>query len=35
MWLWRDYDPNKTEQVYEMDAAERERPLFRVGIVNR
>jgi enterochelin esterase family protein len=34
-WLWRDYDPAKTEQTYEMDAAEKEKPLFRVSITNR
>lgn len=34
-WLWRDYDPGKTEQTYEMEAAEREKPYFRVRIYNR
>ena len=34
-WLWRDYDPAKTEQIYEQDAAEKAKPVFRVGIVNR
>jgi enterochelin esterase-like enzyme len=34
-WLWRDYDPKKTEQMYEQDAAEKAKPVFRVGIVNR
>ena len=34
-WLWRDYDPAKTEQVYEMEAAEQAKPLFRVKIYNR
>lgn len=34
-WLWRDYDPAKTEQTYEMEASEKAKPLFRVGIVNR
>jgi enterochelin esterase-like enzyme len=34
-WLWRDYDPGKTEQSYEQDAAEKAKPLFRVAIVNR
>jgi enterochelin esterase family protein len=34
-WLWRDYDPTKTEQIYEMEAAEQAKPLFRVVIVNR
>jgi enterochelin esterase family protein len=35
LWLWRDYDPAKTEQVYEQDPGEREKPLFRVRIYNR
>jgi len=34
-WLWRDYDPNKTEQTYAMEPAEREKPYFRVKIYNR
>ncbi len=34
-WLWRDYDPAKTEQVYEMEASEKEKSLFRVKIANR
>jgi enterochelin esterase family protein len=35
IWLWRDYDPSKTEQVYEMEAAERDKPLFRIKALNR
>ncbi len=35
IWLWRDYDPAKTEQVYEMDPAEKTKPPFRVSITNR
>ncbi|MGH9722081.1 MAG: alpha/beta hydrolase [Bryobacteraceae bacterium] len=35
MWLWRDYDPAKTEQKYEMEAAEKQKPLFRVKALNR
>ena len=35
VWLWRDYDPTKTEQIYELEAAEQAKPLFRVAIVNR
>jgi len=35
IWLWRDYDPAKTQQVYEMEESERSKPLFRVGITNR
>ena len=34
-WLWRDYDPSKTEQIYEMEPAERAKPLYRVKIYNR
>ena len=34
-WLWRDYDPAKTEQTYEMEPAERDKPLYRVRIANR
>jgi enterochelin esterase-like enzyme len=34
-WLWRDYDPAKTEQVYEQEAGEKSKPLFRVHIYNR
>jgi enterochelin esterase family protein len=34
-WLWRDYDPAKTEQIYEMDPEEKAKPLFRVKIFNR
>ena len=34
-WLWRDYDPAKTEQIYEMDPEERKRPFFRVSTLNR
>ena len=34
-WLWRDYDPSKTEQIYEQDAAEKDKPLYRIRIANR
>jgi enterochelin esterase-like enzyme len=34
-WLWRDYDPAKTEQIYTMDPAEKSKPMFRVKIYNR
>jgi enterochelin esterase family protein len=34
IWLWRDYDPAKTEQVYKMEAAEQARPPFRATIGN-
>jgi enterochelin esterase-like enzyme len=35
IWLWRDYDPEKTTQGYEMEAAEKTKPVFRVSITNR
>jgi enterochelin esterase-like enzyme len=35
IWLWRGYDPAKTEQVYEMDPVEKSRPYFRVKSLNR
>ena len=34
-WLWRDYDPAKTEQTYVMDPAEKTKPYYRVQISNR
>jgi enterochelin esterase family protein len=34
-WLWRDYDPAKTEQTFEMDAAEQAAPFFRITSLNR
>jgi enterochelin esterase family protein len=34
-WLWRDYDPARTSQTFEQDAAEKARPVFRVKIYNR
>ena len=35
IWLWRDYDPGKTEQNYTMEPAEAAKPVFRVNVVNR
>ncbi len=34
-WLWRDYDPAKTEQIYNADPAEKSKPPYRVSITNR
>ena len=34
-WLWRDYDPAKTEQIYQQSAEEKSKPPFRVRIYNR
>jgi enterochelin esterase family protein len=34
-WLWRDYDPAKTEQTFAIDPAEKAKPQFRVAIFNR
>jgi enterochelin esterase family protein len=35
IWLWRDYDPGKTSQTYEMEPAEKLKPFFRVTVTNR
>jgi enterochelin esterase family protein len=35
IWLWRDYDPNKSTQTYEMDPTEKPAPPFRVKVLNR
>jgi len=35
VWLWRDYDASKTSYTYEMEPAERSKPLFRISITNR
>ncbi len=34
-WLWRGYDPSRSEQIYEMDPQEKDKPYFRVKIMNR
>jgi enterochelin esterase-like enzyme len=34
-WLWRGYDPSKTQDLYPMDEAEKSEPVFRVHIFNR
>ena len=35
IWLWRDYDPGKTSQTYEMEPSEKTKPFFRVTVTNR
>jgi enterochelin esterase-like enzyme len=35
IWLWRDYDPAKTSQAYEIEPSEKAKPIFRVSITNR
>ncbi len=35
VWLWRNYDPAKTEDTYTQDPAEAKRPPFRASITNR
>jgi enterochelin esterase-like enzyme len=35
VWLWRDYDPAKTDHVFEQDPEEKTKPFFRVRIYNR
>jgi enterochelin esterase-like enzyme len=34
-WLWRGYDPSKTEQVFEQDPGEKDKPFYRVKLLNR
>jgi enterochelin esterase-like enzyme len=34
-WLWRDYDPAKTEQTFVQDPAEKAKPMFRIKALNR
>ena len=34
-WLWRGYDPAKSQETYAMDEAEKVKPVFRVHIFNR
>ena len=34
-WLWREYNPAKTEQIYEQEPSEKAKPMFRVHIYNR
>ena len=34
-WLWRGYDPDRTEQWFEQDPAERAKPVYRVHVANR
>ena len=35
IWLWRDYDPNKTTQIYQADPSESAKPMWRVQSLNR
>jgi enterochelin esterase family protein len=35
IWLWRDYDPAKTEQAFTQDPAEKMKPMFRIRALNR
>jgi enterochelin esterase-like enzyme len=35
VWLWRDYDPSKTSQTYEIEPSEKAKPVFRVSVTNR
>jgi enterochelin esterase-like enzyme len=35
IWLWRDYDPAKTSQTYEIEPSEKAKPIFRVSVANR
>ncbi len=35
IWLWRDYDPEKNSQTYQIEPSEKSKPLFRVAVTNR
>ncbi|GAC1630262.1 MAG: hypothetical protein NVS9B14_00660 [Candidatus Acidiferrum sp.] len=35
IWLWRDYDPAKTSQIFEIEPSEKSKPPFRVSVTNR
>ncbi len=35
IWLWRDYDPGKASQTYEIEPSEKSKPVFRVSVTNR
>lgn len=35
IWLWRDYDPARTEQKFTPDPAEQNKPYFRINSLNR
>jgi enterochelin esterase-like enzyme len=35
IWLWRDYDPLETEQIYEMEPSEKSKLPFRVSVSKR
>ncbi len=35
IWLWRDYDPVKKEELYEQEPTERAKPPFRFTLVRR
>jgi enterochelin esterase-like enzyme len=35
IWLWRGYDATKTSEQFTMEAAEKDKPFYRVAIVSR
>jgi enterochelin esterase-like enzyme len=35
LWLWRDYDPDKTEESFTPDPEEKDKPYYKVQIVSR
>ena len=35
IWLWRDYDPAKISQSFEIEPSEKTKPIFRVSVANR
>src|SRR5262245_17252182 len=34
-WLWRDYNPKKSSEEFQIEPSEKEKPFFRVTITNR
>jgi enterochelin esterase family protein len=34
-WVWRGYDPSRTEEAFAPDPAEKDRPFYRVKALNR
>ncbi|HYP13466.1 MAG TPA: alpha/beta hydrolase-fold protein [Bryobacteraceae bacterium] len=35
IWIWRGYDPAKTEETFTIEPTEKAKPLFRVNVINR
>jgi enterochelin esterase family protein len=35
IWLWRDYDPNRTDASYVQDPSEATKPMWRIKALTR